>query len=347
MSAIKLPTIQTLTGRHPQVGSYKEQWMLNLPPVEDDNSPQPSYKYPPRLTPPRTGTSSLDSRQLPPLDGISRPFQFAGDSMYSPSSPGTSIRVSEDDISILSSRRNSRDSVSLAAYDPSLPVSLTSERIRPQHSSNSLRRYSASTPTQGFQGLSIHKGQTPAAIGRAPPIPPGRPITIAHPTIPNGQRVPNPHDQDPTPGFPYAFPDPVYGEGSAKYTSPGAPYSPPLILHSVQEISGKEGPYSRSPELRVSHKIAERKRRKVMKDSFEQLKANLPGEQASKASKADALHMANDYINQLKDENLKISNQMTQMQLELQSLRAQLNANQHCAQKLGHSQIIASDPMEH
>lgn len=76
---------------------------------------------------------------------------------------------------------------------------------------------------------------------------------------------------------------------------------PPVHHHSMQhkqlsdlqaeEANGLPGsqPYSRTPELRVSHKLAERKRRTEMKELFDQLRDLMPQERGSKASKWEIL----------------------------------------------------------
>ncbi|KAI0203856.1 hypothetical protein F4808DRAFT_390350 [Astrocystis sublimbata] len=96
------------------------------------------------------------------------------------------------------------------------------------------------------------------------------------------------------------------------------------------EISPHHGsqPYSRTPELRVSHKLAERKRRTEMKELFEQLRDLMPQERGSKASKWEILSKAitehqrqADHIKQLSSHYQNSASEMDSLRRELDRLR--------------------------
>ncbi|KAK3298932.1 uncharacterized protein B0H64DRAFT_85851 [Chaetomium fimeti] len=86
-------------------------------------------------------------------------------------------------------------------------------------------------------------------------------------------------------------------------------------------------PYSRTPELRVSHKLAERKRRTEMKELFDQLRDLMPQERGSKASKWEILTKAisehqrqSDLIRQLQSINATQQNEIDMLRREMERM---------------------------
>ncbi|KAG8218469.1 hypothetical protein J3R82DRAFT_4100 [Butyriboletus roseoflavus] len=99
--------------------------------------------------------------------------------------------------------------------------------------------------------------------------------------------------------------------------------APPLSSSSTAKQLKEPGstPYSRSPELRVSHKLAERKRRKEMKDLFDELRDQLPADRGMKASKWEILSKAIDFVINLKQSHQDMAREIDMLRHELDSLR--------------------------
>ncbi|KAG0301535.1 hypothetical protein BGZ98_008271 [Dissophora globulifera] len=80
-------------------------------------------------------------------------------------------------------------------------------------------------------------------------------------------------------------------------------------------------PYSRSPELRISHKLAERKRRKEMKELFDELRDSLPVDRSLKTSKWEILSKAVDYIAGIKASHDELTKEVDMLRQEVARLQ--------------------------
>ncbi|CEP19875.1 hypothetical protein [Parasitella parasitica] len=87
----------------------------------------------------------------------------------------------------------------------------------------------------------------------------------------------------------------------------------------MEEEKRKETPYSRSPELRISHKLAERKRRKEMKDLFDELRDSLPVEKNMKTSKWEILTV--EYISLLKRRDYDMEAEILGLRREIDMIK--------------------------
>ncbi|ROT35607.1 helix-loop-helix DNA-binding domain-containing protein [Sodiomyces alkalinus F11] len=113
---------------------------------------------------------------------------------------------------------------------------------------------------------------------------------------------------------------------------------PPVHHHTFQhrqigdlrdeDASSRTGsqPYSRTPELRKSHKLAERKRRTEMKELFDQLRDLMPQERGAKASKWEILTKAISEHQRMADALRVMQTQNATLAQDIESLRRENHA---------------------
>ncbi|KAK9472596.1 uncharacterized protein V1510DRAFT_128702 [Dipodascopsis tothii] len=191
-------------------------------------------------------------------------------------------------------------------------------------------------------------------VSQRPPSPTSTPRVA--PPILSYPYAPHPNAPTPTKGFPYAFPDPgiissgqqhqpaytaqrqmppqqaAQGQGmyyvpNSSQPSMGYGHNPSRTsVDSYDRMSSRSmdmdadstgiGPYSRSPELRQTHKIAERKRRRDMSLLYDDLKKILPDDKSLKTSKHEVLVRTIAMIKDLQKSNQIMAEQLSELKLK-------------------------------
>ncbi|KAF3001549.1 hypothetical protein E8E13_009677 [Curvularia kusanoi] len=218
-------------------------------------------------------------------------------------------RLSIDASSHFDSRRSSVDSrmnqgmthlqISASPYD-----SNNTSRVSLVSALNQQR--GITSPDARMNGASPLSPQIRSNSIRANNPPRRAPVINPNPRSVSG--MPDPMAAAPTKGYAWAFPAEFEPDERRQSSSDISTTHHHSMQHrSVTSLQGLDpgsmaqgsGNYSRTPELRISHKMAERKRRSEMKNLFDELNQILPNSPGSKSSKWEILTKSIEYIKNL------------------------------------------------
>ncbi|KAF6743887.1 hypothetical protein DFP72DRAFT_931251 [Ephemerocybe angulata] len=120
---------------------------------------------------------------------------------------------------------------------------------------------------------------------------------------------------------------PFYQDPGTRSSPKSARYLPSFFPPRHEDAKGGSNTIgqnenaSGSSALRASHKLGERKRRKEMKELFDDLRDQLPQDRATKASKWEILTKAIEFVGHLKAQNQSMSSEIELLRRENDSLR--------------------------
>ncbi|ORX49390.1 hypothetical protein DM01DRAFT_1325537 [Hesseltinella vesiculosa] len=244
-----------------------------------------------------------------------------------PSSPPEIMPSANEEQGPASFQRTSRTHSHQGSYTPtSSHRYMTSPSSRQHHPYATLSRR---------RSILNEDDTTPSLARRA-----SMPVVTTRGHLPTSSRSSRPSDYLHPHGNPMEIDDPATPSPLALPTSTSAtmidPHTglPHSSMASPPSLKRKpETPYSRSPELRISHKLAERKRRKEMKELFDELRDALPVEKNLKTSKWEILSKAVEFITVLKRRDYEKENEVNTLRHQLDMLkreRGMANGSLHC-----------------